>query len=62
MWMDAEAKVSTGQSYRIGTRQLQRVDLQDIMSQIRFWSNEVARLERGRHSGVRVMRAIPRDL
>jgi hypothetical protein len=61
-WMEAEMAVSTGQRYRIGTRDLTRADLGQISERIRFWSNEVARLESGRRAGARVMRVVPRDL
>lgn len=59
-WLDAELAVSTGQSYRIGTRQITRADLSEIRKQINYWRKEVARLE-GRGTR-RVFRAVPRDL
>ncbi|OQP00864.1 hypothetical protein B1689_07535 [Geobacillus sp. 44C] len=61
-WLDAELAVSTGQRYRIGTRELTRANLSEIKERIRFWSNEVARLEKGRKAGARVLRVVPRDL
>lgn len=61
MWLEAEAAVATGQSYKIGTRSLTRASLSDIRQQISFWRNEVAKLESGRGSGMRVFRAVPRD-
>lgn len=61
MWLEAEAAVATGQSYKIGSRSLTRASLSDIRQQINFWRNEVAKLESGRGSGARVMRAVPRD-
>lgn len=58
-WLDAELAVSTGQSYRIGSRQLQRANLPEIRKQIQYWRSEIARLEgKGRR---KVMRAVPRD-
>jgi uncharacterized small protein (DUF1192 family) len=62
MWMEAEATVSTGQSYRIATRSLTRASLREISERISFWRAEVERLEAGRRSGARVMRVVPRDL
>ncbi|CDX01290.1 Hypothetical protein DPCES_1403 [Desulfitobacterium hafniense] len=59
-WLDAELAISTGQSYRIGSRQLERANLAEVRKQIAFWSNEVAKLE-GKKSR-RVMRVVPRDL
>jgi hypothetical protein len=61
-WLDAELAVSTGQRYRIGTRELTRANLSEIKERIRFWSNEVTRLEKGRKAGARVLRVVPRDL
>ena len=59
-WLNAELAVSTGQSYQIGSRQLQRASLPEIRKQINYWRSEVARLDgRGRR---RVMRVVPRDL
>ncbi|WP_163538295.1 DUF6148 family protein [Gracilibacillus sp. YIM 98692] len=58
-WLDAELAVSTGQSYRIGTRQLTRANLSEIRKQISYWKSEVSRLK---GKGARkVRRAIPRD-
>lgn len=61
MWLDAEKAVSTGQSYKIGTRSLTRASLSEIVAQQKRWLNEIAKLESGR-SGARVMRGVPRDL
>ncbi|MCD5324766.1 MULTISPECIES: DUF6148 family protein [Pontibacillus] len=58
IWLDAEDKVATGQSYRIGNRQIQRADLPEIRKQINYWRKEIGRLEGGRR---RVRRAVPRD-
>lgn len=60
-WIDAEKAVATGQSYKIGSRSLQRANLSEIRKQIQFWRNEITKLETGR-KGTRVMRAVPRDL
>lgn len=61
-WLEAEVSVATGQSYKIGSRQLTRANLADIVGRIKFWRGEVARLESGRGAGARVMRVVPRDL
>ncbi|AHN84817.1 hypothetical protein Phi2_0008 [Vibrio phage phi 2] len=60
-WIEAEKAVATGQSYKIGSRSLQRANLSEIRKQIQFWRNEITKLETGR-KGARVMRAVPRDL
>lgn len=57
-WLDAELAVSTGQSYRLGTRQLNRANLSEIRKQIQFWRNEVTSLS-GKNR--RVRRIVPRD-
>jgi len=59
-WLDAELAISTGQSYRIGSRQLERADLAEVRKQINYWRNEVSKLEGNRTR--RVMRVVPRDL
>ena len=62
IWIEAESAVATGQSYRIGTRQLTRASLREISERIKYWRAEVERLKNGRKPGMRVMRAVPRDL
>lgn len=62
IWIEAESAVATGQSYRIGTRQLTRASLREIAERIKYWRAEVERLKSGRKPGMRVMRAVPRDL
>ena len=49
----------TGQEYRIGTRNLRRADLNMIGERVRYWKDEVYRLER--RSRIRVQQVIPRD-
>jgi hypothetical protein len=58
-WLAANLAVSNGQSYRIGNRQIERADAAEILCQINFWHREVERLGR---RGVRVFRAVSRDL
>lgn len=64
VWLEAELKVATGQSYRIGTKQLNRADLSEIRYQIKFWKNEIAKLEntKNKKGRNRVFRVVPRDL
>lgn len=61
MWLAAEEAVAAGQEYRIGTRSLRRVDIQDIRNQIAFWQRQLEQLESGRKGGARVKRFVPRD-
>ncbi|HEY4532816.1 MAG TPA: DUF6148 family protein [Fusobacterium sp.] len=61
MYHKAEKAVLTGRRYRIGTRELERADLQEIRKGRIFWENELERLERrGKRPVSR--RVIPRDL
>ena len=60
LWIDAEKAVTTGQSYKIGTRSLTRANLSEIAERVKFWRNEVDKLESGRR-GIRVIRAVPMD-
>lgn len=59
-WLEAELAVATSQSYRMGTKYLQRADLKHIHNQIKFWRNEVLKLQTG-SKGRRVRQVIPWD-
>ena len=61
-YLEADLALATGKSYRIGSRNLTRVDAQEVKERIQFWSNEVDRLEAGRKKGIRAYRAVIRDL
>ena len=61
-YLEADLALATGKSYRIGSRNLTRIDAQEVKERIQFWSNEVERLEAGRKKGMRMIRAVPRDL
>lgn len=63
-WLEAELAVSTGQSYQIGSRRLDRANLYQIREQIKYWKNEVEKIElsQRRKGKIRTMRAVPRDL
>lgn len=60
-WLDADLAVSRGQEYRIGGRSLTRAQAPEIAERIRYWRREVERLQTGR-TGMRALRAVPRDL
>lgn len=61
LWLDAERSVTAGKAYTIGTRSLTRSNVSEIAQRIKFWANELERLENGRGAGARVFRAVPRD-
>ncbi|RAV18820.1 DUF6148 family protein [Paenibacillus contaminans] len=63
-WLAAELALSTGKEYRIGTRSLTRVDLTDVMTQIRYWQKQVDDAQRdlqGLGKRKRVRRYVPID-
>ena len=45
MWLEAEAAVSTGQSYQIEKMVLTRASLKQIQESIAFWEKKVAEAE-----------------
>lgn len=64
MWLEAEAAVSTGQSYQIEQMVLTRASLKQIRESIIFWENKVAAAEaeeknRGRN---RIYHFAPHDV
>jgi hypothetical protein len=64
-WLAAELALSTGQSYTIGTRSLTRVNLPDVMTQIKYWQKQVEDCNRavaGLRARSRVRRYVPTDL
>jgi len=58
-WVAAEIAVIAGRSYKIGSRELTRVDIGDIRAAQTYWETRLNRLNSG---GPRVMRVTPRDL
>ena len=66
LWLEAEAAIATGQSYKIGSRELRRANLPEITEQIAFWEAKLAEIEaqeQGRKGGLRkTFRVVPRDL
>jgi len=57
LWMAAEDRVASGQSYTIAGRSLERADLAEIEATIDRWDRRVKRLTRG---GLSVMSAVPK--
>ena len=56
LWLAAEEKVATGQSYSIAGRSLTRANLGEIRETIDYWDSKVQRLTRG---GIRVTGMTP---
>lgn len=63
LYKEAERELVTGQvkSYRIGSRELTLLDLNDIIKQIERFSNMIDALS-GNARTSRVTRVVPRDL
>lgn len=52
-WIDADTKVSRGQSYTHDGRQLTRADAAEITKKINYWSEHVNRLSGRGRRGIR---------
>jgi len=63
-WLEAELKVTTGQSYTIGSRTLTRANLTEIRNSIDYWNKKVLALDNIKKVGGRnqIKRVVPRDL
>ena len=44
-WKAAELALATGQSYSIAGRSLTRVNLADVMQQIRYWQKQIEEIK-----------------
>jgi hypothetical protein len=54
-WLDADLALATGKEYSVSGRRLVRSEVDE---RIRFWSQQVTRLE----GGTRINRVVPYDL
>ena len=61
-WLEAERKVTHGQSYQIGNRMLTYADVTQIGKRIEYWSNKVEELSRKKAGRNRMYHFVPRDL
>ena len=61
-WLKAEEALMTAQEYKLGSRLLRRVDLKEIASRIKYYENEIDKLESGAVSNMRVQRVVSRDI
>ncbi len=52
LWIAADAKVASGQSYTINGRTLTRADAGEISNKIEFWNNKVEALSGSRRRGI----------
>jgi len=56
-WLEADAAVASGQAYSIGGRSLTRANAREIRDNIKFWDQQVKKLDRG--GGIRVTGGTP---
>lgn len=61
-WLEAERKVTHGQSYQIGNRMLTYADVTQIGKRIEYWSNKAEELSRKKAGRNRMYHFVPRDL
>lgn len=65
LWLEAEEKIATAQSYQMGTRLLTRADLKQVRAEIEYWSEKLAEAqaeESGSGGRNRVYYVVPHDL
>lgn len=62
LWLAAETAVASGQQYTIGTRTLIRADAGFIHKMFLYYDGLVTALTTGNGPGVRMQRAVFRDL
>lgn len=61
LYIEAEKAVLAGKRYKIGTREVERVDLNDIVTQRKAWENRLKLVENGgKRRNIRGI--VPRDL
>lgn len=58
--LEAREAILTGQRYKLGSRELQRADLEAVEKDIQYWQSWVTKLSPRKRR--RVWQAIPRDL
>lgn len=63
LWMDAEEILAGGtvKSYKIGNRELTRIDLKEIRQSVTFWQNQVNILS-GETNGLNIRQVVFRDI
>lgn len=61
LYIEAEKAVLTGKRYRIGTRELERVDLDEIVENRAKWENRLKALQNGGKTRI-IRRVVPTDM
>lgn len=64
LWLRAEEKIATGQSYQIGTRMLTRADLKQVREEMEYWAGKLSEADAEEKSGGRnrMYHFVPRDV
>lgn len=62
IWYEAMETVASGQEYKIGSRMLSMPHLKEIRTQIKYWEDKVAQLQRGGKRGRRTFNIVPVDI
>lgn len=62
LWIAAEEKVTNGQSYKIGNRELTYANLAEIAKRIEYWQGKVNALLNAGKGRNRLGHFVPRDL
>jgi len=64
MWIEAQANIKAGQSYKLGTRELTRANLTEVLKMIQYWDKQVRTLSnvKNKKGSRRTMRVMIRDL
>lgn len=57
--LEAREAILVGQRYKLGSRELERADLESVLKEIKYWQSWVDKLGKKKR---RVWSAIPRDL
>ena len=64
-WINASIATASGQSYKIGSRQIERAHAAEIRNMIDYWQKQLARFNTEVVKSLntnRIFRVIPRDL
>ena len=62
LYIEAEKKILSGQSYKIGTRELTRADLTKVVENREKWQKTVNELENSNGKRPKIKRVLIRDL
>ena len=61
-WMQADLALTQSKEYEIDGRRLKREDAEEVRANIKFWADLCTKLQPNARQGLRVQRALIRDL